>query len=162
MIYMAMPERPKIQAAIGRVAIRHGQMDFVLRMTIKSICEVTPKEARLATAGLMSGKLRERIEQLAKKRFGDGPALVRLQALLRRCRQAADERNRLLHGVFAKELDGPELFMGDGEPGPMPKLQELNALATEMNAVTNELNRARLDGFLAEVIKQSKPIKAGS
>jgi hypothetical protein len=162
MIYMAMPKRATIQAAIGRVAVRHGQMDHVLRMTIKSICEVSPQEARRATAGVMSGKLRERVEHLARKRFGDCPALLRLQALLKQCRQASEERNRLLHGVFAQELDGPELFMGDGEPGPMPTLRELNALAAEMDVVTKELNDARFGGFLSDAIKQSKPIKAGA
>jgi hypothetical protein len=161
MIYMAMPEGTKLQAAVGRVSIRHGQMEFVLRMTIKSLCEVSPEEGRLATARLTGRELRERIEALAKKRFQDGTVLARLQALLERSRQASKERNELLHGVFAKELDGDELFMGDGDPGPLPKLAELNALATRMADLTKELNLARLDGFLSEAIRQSKPFKVG-
>ena len=162
MVYMAMPRNSKLQAAIGRVAVRHGQLDFILRMTIKSIREISPKEARKETARVMSGKLRERVENLARKRFGDGPALRRLQELLERCRRTSDERNMLLHGVFARELDGPDLFMGDGDPGPLPKVRELNALAKELDDLTNELNHARFEGgFIYEAIKQSKPIKAG-
>jgi hypothetical protein len=162
MIYFAVPESPELQAAIGRVAARHGQMDFVLRMTIKSICEVSPQEARRATAGIMSGLLRERVERLARKRFGDGPALVRLQSLLYKCRVASDERNTVLHGVFARELDGGEIFLGDGEPGPLPTLPQLEALELQLKTVTDEINQARLEGFLKEAIEQSKPIKAGS
>jgi hypothetical protein len=121
MVYMAMPRGLNLPAAIGRVGVRHGQLDFILRMTIKSICEISPKEARRATARVMSSKLRERVESLAKKRFGDGPALLRLQALLERCRRTSEERNKLLHGVFARELDGSDLSMEDGDPGPLPK-----------------------------------------
>ena len=163
MIYAAMPESAELQAAIGRVAVRRGQMDLVLRMTIKSICEVSPEEARRATVGIMSGQLRKRIEQLAKKRIGDGPALLRLQSLLHQCRDASERRNGLLHGVFARELDGPELFLPDGgDPGPVPTVSELDALAADLEAVTKKLNFARLDGFLKDAIEQSKPIKAGS
>jgi hypothetical protein len=163
MIYMAMPEDSELQAAIGRVAVRHGQMDHILRMTIKSICEVTPQEALLATNGSMSGQLRQRIEKLARKRFGDGPALVKLQAILRRCQKLSGQRNKLLHGVFARELDGPDLFLEDGyDPGPPPTVPELDALCSELDVVINELNLARIEGFLQEALTQSKPIKAGS
>jgi hypothetical protein len=136
-------------------------MDFLLRMTIKSICEVSPQEARRATAGIMSGQLRERVEKLARKRSGDGPALVRLQALLYKYRLASDERNKVLHGVFARELDGDDVFLGDGDPGPLPTLKELEDLEMQLKAVTDELNHARREGFLKEAIEQSKPIKAG-
>jgi hypothetical protein len=162
MIYFAVPESPELQAAIGRVAARHGQMDFVLRMTIRSICEVSPQEARRETDRIMSGKLREEIEELARKRFGEGPALVRLQELLCKCRLASDERNKLLHGVFARELDGDDVFLGDGNPGPMPTLPELEYLEARLKTATDELNNARLDGFLKEAIEQSKPINAES
>ena len=162
MIYFATPESQELQAAIGRVAARHGQMDFILRMTIKSICEISPQEARQATAGVMSGQLRERVEKLARRRFGDGPFLLRLQALLHKCRIASEERNKLLHGVFARELDGDDVFLGDGDPGPLPTVPELNALAAELKAVTDELNHARLEGFLKQAIEQSRPIRAGN
>jgi hypothetical protein len=55
-------------------------------------------------------------------------------------------------------MDGSELFLGDGEPGPIPTVPELDALAAELEAVTNELNHARLEGFLREAIENSKPI----
>jgi hypothetical protein len=116
MICMAMPEDPALQADIGRVRVRHGQMDFILRITIKSVCEVSAKDARIGTAGTMSGQLRKRVEQLTRKRFGDGPA---------------------------------------------PTVQELDALEAEIAAITNELTRARFDGFLKEPIGASKPIKPG-
>jgi hypothetical protein len=43
------------------------------------------------------------------------------------------------------------------------KVRDLSALASELDALTNELNHARFEGgFLYEAIKQSKPINAGS
>ena len=50
LIYMLMPEDPAVLAAVGKIALRHGQLDHVLRMTIKSLTGVSMNEALDATA----------------------------------------------------------------------------------------------------------------
>jgi hypothetical protein len=94
----------KILAAIGAIALRHGQLDNALRMTIKDLTGVDQTEALDATVRDGSGELRERIRKLARQRLGDGAALVRLQALLTRVRRATDKRNELMHAVWGVEL----------------------------------------------------------
>jgi hypothetical protein len=40
---------------------------------------------------------------------------------------------------------------------PIPTIEELNALSTELELLTSELNRARSEGFLSAAIAAKKP-----
>ena len=106
MIYMGLPEDQRVLAAIGKIAIRHGQLDYSLRMAVRTLAGIEITEALDATARQTAGELRRRVRRLAQKRLGEGDALVRLDALLNRARGAAEKRNGLLHGLWAHELDG--------------------------------------------------------
>ena len=61
---------------------------------------------------------------------------------------------------------GPEppwRALGDGEnPGALPTVEDLESLASRLEAVADELNQARRHGFLMEAIAGSKPSKAAS
>jgi hypothetical protein len=81
-IYPDVPEDPDLLRALATVGIRHTHLDHMLRMTIKTLTNVTPREALDATSVTGSAALRKRIWKLAKTRIGDGTALVRLEALL--------------------------------------------------------------------------------
>jgi hypothetical protein len=41
MIYFKLPDDPALLVAVAKVAIRHGQLDYVLRMTVKTIERLT-------------------------------------------------------------------------------------------------------------------------
>jgi len=92
LIYMLMPEDPAVLAAVGKIALRHGQLDHVLRMTIKSLTGVSMNEALDAPARQGSRELRERIRKLARRRLGEGVAIAQLEAILERCRRATEKR----------------------------------------------------------------------
>ncbi|MEA2780953.1 MAG: hypothetical protein QOK29_2497, partial [Rhodospirillaceae bacterium] len=82
---------------------------------------------------------------------------LRLQAILEQCRLLSTRRNELLHGLFAAELDGEEVFRAAGlRFRPAPKMAELDELAADLETVTGQLNTARLDGFLSEAIAATK------
>src|SRR5580658_7924268 len=98
MIYPDLPEDQQVLAAIGKIALRHGQLDYALKMALKSLTGVTIRKALDATARQSSRELRERVRRLTRKRFGEGDVLVRLDAILERSRQATEKRNELLHG----------------------------------------------------------------
>jgi hypothetical protein len=147
-IYPALPSDEKVLAAVGKIALRHGWLEDGLKMAVKSLTGVTPKEARLATKQLPSRELRRKVHQLARKRLGEGEALVRLDAILERARQATERRNALIHSLWAHELDGDPVMQtrGDDQFGPIPTLQELEATADEIADVAKDLRDARLDG----------------
>lgn len=152
MMMFHIPSEP-ILVRLGTIALRHAHLDHILRMTIKSLTGVSIGQALDATAFEGSRALRERIKKLARQRLGEGKALVQLQALLERCRRASDKRNKFTHNIWAQELDGdPKIQDGNLGWSPPPTIEDLTALASELEAVTKELNEARLHGYLAEAL----------
>ena len=81
--------------------------------------------------------------------------MLKLQALITRAGRLTDKRNDLTHGLWAKELDGdPGVLGAPGELRPLPSLDALKQLANEIEALTKELNKARLDGFLKAALEE--------
>jgi hypothetical protein len=144
-----LPQDKRVLEALGAVSIRHGQLDYILRMTVCSIAGVSKDVALNATARQGSGDLRDRIRKLAKRRFGESETLVLLDALLTRARCASERRNELIHSLWARELDGDALVADeDHRLLPAPNPADIDAIANEIDAITYELIKARQDGFL--------------
>lgn len=155
MITFGIPDNQPLLAAVAKVAIRHGQLDYVLRMTVKSIERLSISDALNATERQGSSELRQHIRKLAKQKLGEGSALVRLDEFLTRSRRATDRRNELLHGLWAVDLEGRELFRHDDHNWrDIPQVAELETLATELAMIASELNDARLNGFLKDALEE--------
>jgi hypothetical protein len=157
MISFHVPEDALLLAAFGEVALRHEHLNHILRMTIKTLARLRPQEALDATAFDGSRQLRERIRKLARRRLGESEALLKLEALLERCRRVTERRNELTHGIWARELDGEPMRKGSDQKWyPLPKADELKALANEIWLLSDELNTARLDGFLSTALAKRR------
>jgi len=155
-----VPADKELLTALGEVALRHEHMNHIIKMTIKSLAGISLSEAILATTYESSGQLRDRARKLARKRLGEGKALLRLQALLANCKKLTEKRNALMHGVWAQELDGePQIRDAYGVAGPLPTAEELNNLAKEIEDLTNLLNMERLEGFLYEALSENENVK---
>jgi protein-arginine kinase activator protein McsA len=76
MISFHIPEEPELLATLGEVALRHEQMNHILKMTIKTLTNLTPEEAIAATKYESSSQLRDRIKKLARKQLGEGAPLL--------------------------------------------------------------------------------------
>lgn len=150
-----VPQDRALLAAFGEVALRHEHMNHILKMTIKTLARITPAEALAATEHESSRQLRERVRKLARNELGEGGALLKLQALVNTCGALTERRNGLVHGLWAKELDG-EAHIRDarGSERLLPSVEELLALASELEAHTQHLNRERLEGFLAVALAE--------
>lgn len=153
MMLFHVPEDKELLAAYGELSLRHEHLIHILRMTIKSLAGLDVTEALDATAYDGAAKLRDRIRTLARQRLGEGEPLLKLQALLERCKRATEKRNDFIHSVWGKELDG-EAFRrtNDHSWQPLPTIEELNSLGKDILMLTNQLNEARLTGFLAEAL----------
>jgi hypothetical protein len=153
-----VPEDPDLQAAIGRVSILHARLDYVLRLTIKSISGMPLGEAMDATQMDSSRELRRRVGKWGRRRFGESEALITLQAHLQRCQRVSQRRNDLLHSLYAKPIDGePMVFNRDRQPKPLPSLQEVAEIEYELQALCDEMNGARFDaGYLATALGDAK------
>lgn len=150
-----VPEDQALLAAFGEVALRHEHMNHILKMTIKTLAGITPAEAFAATKYESSRQLRDRVKSLARKALGEGTALLKLQALVNTCETLTERRNGLVHGIWAKELDGDAHIRDSyGNERPLPTIAELKTLASEIYAHTRHLNSARLEGFLSDALSK--------
>jgi len=133
-IVYADPEDPAALHALGLVAIRHGHLHHELRLALKTSLRQKPFDA---TVRETSSSLRERIGKLAKQRLREGPALVKLQALLGRPKRITDRRNEVMHSVCGRNRgdSDAQLRADDHTWKPFPTVDELNAWAAEFTAI---------------------------
>jgi hypothetical protein len=150
-----VPEDQALLAAFGEMALRHEHMNYILKMTIKTLAGITPADALAATKYQSSRQLRDRSKTLARKVLGEGAALLELQALVHTCEALTEKRNDLVHGFWAKEPEGDaHIRDAHGNERPLPTVDELCALAKEIENHTKHLNSERLQGFLAKALKK--------
>jgi hypothetical protein len=157
MMTFHVPQDKELLAAFGEVALVHEHLNHILRMTVKTLADLTPQEALDATKSDGSRQLRKRINKLARQRLGEGEPLLKLQALLECCKRVTEKRNELVHCVWARESDGEPQRRGSNHKWePLPTKEGLLALAKEIQALSKTLNTARLEGFLSKALKKRK------
>ena len=155
MIMFYVPEDENLLAILGEITLRHEHMNHILKMTIKSLANITPAQAIDALKYTGSAELRKRINKLAKNKLQEGQALLKLQAILTRAERLTEQRNKLIHGLWAQELNGESgLHNIPGEIEPIPSQDELKQLACDIKTLTEELNRERLEGFLKTALEE--------
>lgn len=156
MIMFYVPEDKELLSILGEITLRHEHMNHILKMTVKSLANLTPAQAIDALKYTGSGELRKRVNKLAKNRLREGEALLKLQAILIRAERLTEQRNKLTHGLWAQELDGESgLHTVPGEIEPLPSLEKLKQLASDIQSLTEELNRERLEGFLKMALDEN-------
>ena len=155
MISLGLPRDPAVMVAIGKLAIRHGQLDHGLKLTIRSIRGISVEQALTDTKRKSPRHLCALVEKHARDRFGEAPVLARLQELLDRSRQATDHRNSVLDDLWATESDGAPIHVPDGRPMALPRVAELEAVAENLFSVVKELDHERHRGFLREAVEAS-------
>ena len=156
MMSFHIPEdQPEFLKAAARVSLSHGHLDYSLRMCIKTLADVTISEALGATKYTGARELRARVRKFAERRLGEGTVLVRVEGLLARCEAATEQRNRLIHEIVALDDAGvPRL--GSISWDELPSADELNSLSETLTTLANELNHARLQGWLAFALEEGK------
>jgi hypothetical protein len=156
-VNLALPGDGELLKAAGRVALAHGQLELMLRMTIKSLSGLTVREALDATQRTKNWELRDEILRLFKGKTPDPTLRLKLKAILGRCEHVSDDRNRLLHNAWALAADGSVVMKGDNHAwGPAATVSDLDALAEDITSIVNELNEVRLSGFIHSVCTQKK------
>jgi hypothetical protein len=156
-VNLALPGDGELLKAAGRVALAHGQLELMLRMTIKSLSGLTVREALDATQRTKNWELRHEILRLFNGKTADPTLRLKLKAILGRCEQVSDDRNRLLHNAWALAADGSVVMKGDKHAwGPAATVSDLDTLAEDIASIVNELNEVRLSGFIHSVCIQKK------
>ena len=151
----AIPTDKELLAAVGEMALRHEHLSDVLKMTVRSLTGLAVSEVREATAFDGAAQLRERVKKLARRRLGECPELLMLQALLERCRRATEKRNDLVHSLWAQELDGDYGRLARGQVVALPTTSDVHAISEELMRLGALLNEARFGGYLSEALART-------
>jgi hypothetical protein len=150
MISLGLPKDPAVIVAIGKLAIRHGQLDHGLKLTIRSIRRISVEQALTDTKRKSPDQLQALVAEHARERFGEAPALVRIRELLHRSRHATDHRNSVLDDLWAAESDRALSHAPEG-----PRIADLEAVADSLFSVVKELDHERHHGWLHEATEAS-------
>lgn len=153
-VTLDFPDEPGLLEAAGKVALAHGQLELMLRMTIKSLDGLDVRDALTLTHNMKNWQLRKAIEDKFCKRTRDPALHARLRTILRECKDLSDHRNLLLHNAWAIAFDGSIVTKGETHAwGPAPNADELTTLATKIKQCVAILNEARLVGFIKDVCR---------
>jgi hypothetical protein len=155
MISLGLPKDPAVLVAIGKMAIRHGQMDQGLKLAIRNLRGISIEQTLAETKRKSSHQLRALVEEHAQDRIGEAPILVRIREMLHRSRQATDYRNSVLHDLWATESHGRPHHSPDVFPEEIPRVAELEAVADNLFSVVKELDHERHHGFRREAVEAS-------
>jgi hypothetical protein len=155
MISLGLPKDPAVLVAIGKLAIRHGQLDHGLKLTIRSIRRISVEQALTDTKRKSVHQLQALVEEHARDRFGEVPILVRIRELLHLSRQATDHRNSVLGDFWATGSDGAPIPVPERHPRALPRVAELEAVADNLLSVVRELDHERHHGCLREATETS-------
>lgn len=136
----------------GKVALAHGQLELMLRMTIKTLAGLSVQDALDKTAKKKNWELRRDIEINFCQKTTDMTLRQKLKDLLGRCEKLSYRRNKLLHNAWAIAPDGSIVTKGDKHAwGKAPTANDLNDLASKIRECVALLNEARLRGFIKNV-----------
>ena len=153
MVHLNLPADDETLRSAGEVALAHGQLELMLRMTIKTLSGMSVRDSLKATERDKNWELREQIKKLFKSKTKDQTSWLRLKAILNECERLSEKRNRLLHNAWAYTPDGSIVAKGDDHAwGPAPTSADLHTLASEISRQVEQLNQERLHGFIRDVV----------
>jgi hypothetical protein len=150
-----IPDDPALLEAMGRLAIRHSQLDYMLRYVFKTLSGRTVNEIMDHTAGWQTNRLQRKVREVAARKLDKEPR-EKLEDLLDQCQEATNTRNDILHADWYKvaKSDPPDyrMTLKDGTFTNLPTTDQLLALSRTLLDLADRLNEARLSGFLRDAL----------
>jgi hypothetical protein len=108
---LKLPGRP-ILMALGRIALHHGHLTYVLRLTLKDTGHEKFDDAMSATKRTKWWELLKAVQGLIEQKASRDDSFDTLKALLTRADAATKKRNDLIHKLWA-EYNGRIIVRGD-------------------------------------------------
>ncbi|HEY8947315.1 MAG TPA: hypothetical protein VIM56_00370 [Rhizomicrobium sp.] len=149
-----LPSDQALLAAVGTVAIAHGHLEYILRMTVKTLAGLSILEALDATNFTSMRDVRSEVRKLFGQLTKERSLCLKLEALLERARKESEQRNQLLHRPWAVDSENNWLMKDEYHHwGPLPDRQQFLELADRIYNLIHDINEARLHGFISDVAK---------
>ena len=159
-VTLELPKDHELLIAAGRVALRHGQLEYMLRLVVKTLAGLTINEAMDATREHKNWEVRDEIKKLISQKTKDRSLILKARALLGESGRLSDRRNELLHKPWAIGEDGTVVVKSaDHAWVHGTSTKDLNGLADQILELVVKLNHARLHGFIHEICAASEETK---
>jgi hypothetical protein len=150
------PNRPELQAALGRLVIAHTHLEWILRYTVKTLSGL-PKSLDPTKRKSISF-LRKKSKRLFKKHHPSAAEKSRLDELLEKAKLLSEKRNSFLHRAWAKAPEGQAILHGEGlQVEAAPSDAAIERVTSDILALGKKINYARLHGFIHEVVQRQPP-----
>jgi hypothetical protein len=144
-----------ILAAVDRIALRHSQLDYVLRLILKDAGDLEFSEAMRDSELDRATKLRERVRKCIKDRVGED--ISKLDRLLGTRKNSERRQERPASQRLGKNEDGELVMRGDDKGvHPCPSVEELNKVADTLATLVTDFNEERLRGFIQKATGRKK------
>jgi hypothetical protein len=153
---LKIPDDIPTLTAVGRIALRHSQLDRLIRLTLKHSGQEGYTDTTTGKMRVNFSKSLKALKKLVKEKATTEQPLNELRALLDRAKKVTRTRNDLLHSLWA-EHDGKMIMDGDEGAGPAPSIAKLTQFYGELTGIVMELNESRLRGDLTKIT--DRPIK---
>ena len=139
-IWMAMPDDPLILLALGKVAVRHAQLERVIRFARRSFTNETAAEALRVTSRWPLSQVCRELRKAAVTATNAKIPSVRLLCWVDAAALASDKRNELFHGVWGQELDADLVLSKRDNPfSPAPTAAMIESLAEELGQLARDI-----------------------
>ena len=152
MVGFYTPPNERLMRELGKLVVSHGHLEHILRMTYKTLAGISLERARMdkSTAGM----LRDRVSDMSEKTLAStGLAKSELIALLDRAKVVTDNRNIVIHGIWAMALDHEPCILKEDAVYQLPSVDELESWHIEATAIYHALNASRLKGSINDELK---------
>jgi hypothetical protein len=125
---------------LGRVAIRHGHLDYVMRLAIKRLLGISTDDPGYATETRgMSRELRKTLRTHAAAKL-EGELLELLESLIVHAEAVTTLRNRVIHAVWMR-VPGQEPRLYDKDRNyPLPTAVQLAHIEQRIDTVLKIIN----------------------
>lgn len=151
---MWIPDKKRLQA-LGTISVRHGQLDYAIRLIIKKLQGETIEKSLVSTGRDVSSKLTTTALKLAKEKLGVGPVYDKLAQMLTSAGNAIERRNEFIHSMYFKDTRGQTGRERHGVKHTLPSVADLMEVARVLRIAFRELDNAQSHrGWLRVALKK--------
>jgi hypothetical protein len=152
-VRLGTPTDKHFLAAAGQLACAAGTHELVLQYLYKTILEIDLKTALWATEQGYIEDIRRSCRKCFIKKVKDESEIAKLDSLLNRSRNLMKKRNSILHRGWAINDKGILVSKDEDQNfSKPPKILELDEVSKKLIELNDEINSARLGGYLSQAI----------
>lgn len=155
---LTVPNRPELHAALGRLAMAHTHLEWILRYTVKTLSRLSGPKGLNPTKRKPISFLRKKIKRLFKQYKPSPAEKSRLDELLEKAKLLSQQRNAYLHRAWSETPEGQPILLGEGlQLQAAPSEAAIERVASDLLALGKKINHARLNGFIHDVMQRQPP-----